>query len=54
MDTTAYWLLSIFILLSATLACQIIKQHQNVVIYSNFKPAWLLDTTPLFKLQFLK
>jgi len=32
----------------------IIQQYQKAVIYSNFKPAWLLDIIPLFKLQFLK
>ena len=31
----------------------IIQQHQNVVIYSNFKSALLLDIIELSKLQFL-
>jgi hypothetical protein len=32
----------------------IIQQHQNVVIYSNFKPALLLDIIELSKLQIFK
>jgi hypothetical protein len=33
---------------------KIIQQHQNVVIYSSFKPAWLLDIIELSKLQILE
>ena len=40
--------------ITGTLAnSKIIQRHQNVVIYSNFKPALLLDIIELFKLQFL-
>ena len=32
----------------------IIQQYQKAVIYSNFKPAWLLDIIELSKLQIFK
>ena len=31
-----------------------IQQYQSVMIYSNFKPAWLFDITLFFKLQFFR